>query len=215
MSEEIRVQALVGVYADAEAAESVRRALTDAGVRESEVRIGSERDRLASLHAEMQEETEQAYIAPQAGLAFTKEATKSSLLIGPLFVLAGGIIAFPFSFIPIGGLSFWVRCFWIVLCGMTAGGAVAAIAIPALSAKSAFEPSAAQRGVVVRVDAWSPQIEEVMAEGEPIRLDRIGGEDFPLGTVTTEEDRRPGGALEETKANVVRELRAEPEERRR
>jgi hypothetical protein len=205
----------VGVYRDTLASAAVERALAGLGVEPEKVHVGDEQGRLASLQAEMRQESEDAYIAPQAGIAFPKEATKSSLLLGPLFVLAGGLLAFPFSFIPIGEVSFWVRCFWIVLSGMAAGGAVAAIVIPALSVKSALEPSAAQRGIVVRVEAWSPEIEAAMEELRPVRLDRLGGNDFPLGTVTTEEEHAPGGAVDETFANLKDELRAAPEKRQR
>ncbi len=215
LNEETTIAGLVGVYRDTLAEGAVRRALGELGVAPEQIHVDAESARLASLHAEMRQETEDAVIAPQAGVAFPKEAMKSTLVLGPLFVAVGGLVVFPFSFIPIGETSFWVRCFWIVLSGMAAGGAVAAIAIPALSVKSALEPSAAQRGVVVRVDTWSQEIEDAMADLRPIRLDRVGGNDFPLGTVVTEEQHASGGAVEQTIDNFRQEIRAEPEQRER
>jgi hypothetical protein len=147
---------------------------------------------------------------------YPKETVKASLVLGPIFVIVGGLIAFPFAFIPVGGASFWVRCFCIVLCGMAAGGAAAVIVIPAVSVRSTgLEPSAAQRGTVVRVDRWSERIESTMAACRPLRLDRLGANDYPLGTVTTDADREPGGAVEQTISNIEKERHADPEDRQR
>jgi hypothetical protein len=216
MGDELHVHGLIGVYPDEAAADGVRDALTDAGVPAEAVRVEDRADVETSLKAEMHDELENALVSPQVGVAYPKETVKSSLVLGPIFVIVGGLIAFPFAFIPIGGASFWVRCFWVVLCGMAAGGAAAAVAIPALSVKTTgHEPSAAQQGTVMRVDRWSEQIESTMAAGRPIRLDRIGGGGYPLGTVTTDEDQQPGGAVEQTLSNIQRELHADPQRRER
>jgi hypothetical protein len=216
MGGELHVAGLLGVYPDEAAAEGVKASLADAGVPADAIRAEQRGDVEASLQAEMHDELENSLVSPQAGVAYPKETVKSSLVLGPIFVIAGGLIAFPFAFIPIGDTSFWVRCFWVVLCGMAAGGAAAAIAIPALSVRSTgLEPAAAQRGVVLRVNRWSEDIEAAMTRGGPIRLDRLGANDYPLGTVTTEEDREPGGAVEQTLSNFEKELHADPQDRQR
>jgi hypothetical protein len=216
MGDELHVQGLIGVYPDAAAAEGVKAALADAGVPADAIRSAERADVEASLRAEMHDELENSFVSPQVGVAYPKETVKSSLVLGPIFVIVGGLIAFPFAFLSIGGASFWVRCFWVVLCGMAAGGAAAAIAIPALSVRSTgLEPAAAQRGTVLRVNRWSEEIEAAMTKGRPIRLDRVGANDYPLGTVTTEEDREPGGAVEQTLSNIRTELHADPEDRKR
>ena len=211
--EESRAVSLIGAYPDQGAAQRAASAAKHVGG--DEVRVGSDADMRASLQAEMHEEASEALIAPQVGVAYPTEAKKSIFLFGPLFVAAGAILAIPFGLIPIGYVPFWVRCFWYVVIGAAAGGAVAAITLPALSAKSGLEPSAAQRGVVVRIAPWSQDIEAAMADAQPIRLDRIGPDDFPVGTVTTEEDHTEGGIAREFRDNLVSEVESPPERRER
>jgi hypothetical protein len=211
--EESRAVSLIGVYPDQRAAQRAASAAKRVGG--DAVRVGSDADVRASLQAEMREEASEALIAPQVGVAYPSEAKRSIFLFGPLFVVAGAVLAMPFALIPIGDVSYWVRCFWYVVIGAAAGGAVAAITLPALSAKSGLEPNAAQRGVVVRIAPWSEDIEAAMAAAQPIRLDRIGPDDFPVGTVTTEEDHTEGGIAEEVRHNLVREVESPPEWRER
>jgi hypothetical protein len=216
MSGETTIHGLVGVYRSPEVVERLVPRLEELGVRRDELRIDEEGDVIASLQAEMREETAQAYVTPIGGLVAQKEHKESSLKLAPIFVLAGGAVGFLLSILPLFDAAWVWRAVWFTIAGCVAGGAVAGVAIPAVTSRNKYEPSAAQRGVVLRVPTWSERIERLMAEAEPIRLDRIGGEGYPLGTVTTEGDRNPADSgPKRFTENLAAEARKPPEQRER
>jgi hypothetical protein len=179
------------------------------------VHIGEENDERASLMAEQQQEMRDSFTSPQAGVALPKQTVKALSLTIPLASLVGAIVLLPFAFIPVSGMSFAVRLFWCAVVGATAGGTLAFIVTSAMAAKDPFEPSAAQRGVVVRVDDVRPAVEEALRKAAPIRLDQVDQDGNVLKTVVTEEDRTPGGIIEEVGRNVEREQNVRPVDRHR
>jgi hypothetical protein len=201
---------LIAVYADRATADRVADRLSEEGLPAGSVHVDRTEDEATALLAEMREESANAFISPQVGVAYTKEAKRSMAAYLPAAVAVGALVALPFAFIDWGGPSFWVRAFWMVVIGGAFGGTIAAVAVPALASRSPYEPSGAQRGVVVRVDTWSQQLEERMADADPIRLDRLGTHARPIGTVTTEDGP---GAVEAVARTVQEEVEAEPEQR--
>jgi hypothetical protein len=201
---------LIAIYANRSAADRVADQLFEQGLPTESIHIDRTADEATALFAEMREESSNAFIAPQVGVAYPKEATKSVGVYLPIAVALGALVTLPFAFMEWGDLSFWVRAFWMVVAGGAFGGTIAAVAVPALASKSPYEPSAAQRGVVVRVDTWNEQLEKCMADGNPIRLDRLGTHERPIGTVTTEASPGP---VEAVTGTVADEVEAAPEHR--
>jgi hypothetical protein len=61
----------------------------------------------------------------------------------------------------------------------------------------------------------TPAVAAALADLAPIRIDRFGPDGVVRDVVATEEDRQPGGIVEEVAANVQREADADPTERTR
>lgn len=205
---------LLGVY-QPEQVDALKRQLAQLGVRDPEVRIAADADERTSLTAEMREEATESMVMPQAGILYPKEATKATALIGPLLAGVGAVVALPFAFLLPDDISLWWRLLIVVVCGAAVGGTVAVIVVPAMAVKNQDVPSAAQRGQVVRVARWAPEVERAMVAARPLRLDRLGADGEPIGPVATEEDRTPGGIVEELGRNFAREDEVEPQHRSR
>lgn len=206
--------ALLGVYPP-ERVDDLKRQLAHVGVRDPEIRTAADTDERTSLIAEMREEATESMVMPQAGILYSKEATKATALVGPLLAGAGALVAIPFAFLLPDDISLWWRLLIVAACGAAVGGTVAVIVVPAMAVKNQDVPSAAQRGQVVRVARWAPEVEQVMADAGPLRLDRLGADGEPIGPVATEEDRTPGGIAEELGRNFAREDEVEPRHRSR
>lgn len=185
------------------------------GVPRHLVHVGTEEDERASLRAEQNEEARESVVSPQAGVVLTKEPAKALTLTLPLVALAGVLIAVPFAFIEVDGLSFWSRVVWYAIAGAASTTTIAFIVTAAMAAKDPFEPGAAQRGVVVRVDDVRPEVERALSGVGPLRIDRLDEDGAVLSTVVTEEDLDDGGIIEEVEENVQREQDASPTERHR
>ncbi|MCU1370813.1 MAG: hypothetical protein JWO77_2007 [Ilumatobacteraceae bacterium] len=197
-------RAVVGVYRSREEADAVGRRLRDLGISEADIAIDAAKGDAESLLSEMQEEASESYTMPTAGVAYPKEASKSMLVIGVPVTLVCTIVLLPFAFIDIGDIPLWVRLLSCALIGATVGGTIAIVAGPALGAKRANEPLAAQRGVSVRVATWSPQLVDLMASADPIRLDVIDRHGARMGyTVATEDLSAGTGIVEEIERNTA------------
>jgi hypothetical protein len=73
---------------------------------------------------------------------------------------------------------------------------------PAIAAPRPGVPSAAQRGSLVWSREWSPDLERLMAEAAPIRLERRLP-DGAFQTVMTEDRSAGRGVVEEIRRNTV------------
>lgn len=215
-NESLIPRGLVGVYPSAETARRMADRLQGLGVDPAMIRVDSEKDVTTSLTAEMQEEVTESFVSPQVGVVYTKETVKAQMAFGPPLIVGCTVVTAAVSaFITIGDLGVWGRLLIGAVCGAALGGTLMVLIVPALSVKNPQELSAADRGVTVRVGAFSPEIESAMVEAEPLRLDRLWDHDTPIGTVTTEEDTTDGGIIEEVAENFARDQRAEPEDRTR
>jgi hypothetical protein len=207
-----RADALIAVFPRTEE-QAVRRQLDRAGIPPASTRIDEPDDARLALHAEQREEIDRSAFAPQAGVLLTKEAAKTTTVAVPVGAAIGALVLLPLSFVPMGELAWWARALWLVAIGVAAGATVAFISGSAMAAKDPLEPSLLDRGVVVVVPA-SAHARAVLLALEPIRLDQISA-DGTVERVTTEEDREPGGAFEETVENIEREADAPPSDRHR
>ncbi|MGZ4709501.1 MAG: hypothetical protein ACXWBN_12230 [Acidimicrobiales bacterium] len=153
------------------AAESVARIGQDRG----RIAIARPSDEVASVKAEMQDEMDESWTSPQAGVAYPKEAAKGLALLLPVCCVIGGLLIGPLGFIGMSGVALWLRLLVAASIGVLMGGTVALVAAPALAANRSDDHLAGERGVVVRVDGTRPDIVEALIASDPIRLDRRGG----------------------------------------
>lgn len=212
--QQIPAHALLGVYPPDQVPDLVRR-LTAAGVRDQDVHTGEGDDVTTSLRAEMREEASESVIMPQVGVLYSKEATKATNVLLPVLAVVGAVLALPLALALPGDMALWTRLLLCAVCGALVGGTVGVIVPPAMAVKNQDEPNAAQRGVVVRVARWTPEVEHLMADAHPLRLDRLGPDQEPIGPVVTEEAATEGGIVEEVGRNFAREAAVEPEHRSR
>lgn len=204
---------LLAVYPDA-TWPSVAERLAAIDVDPERVRVDDPEDARLALRAEQVEEATSAVFSPQVGVLLPKEAGKASGVAVPVGAAVGALVLLPFALVPMGSLDVWVRALWLAIIGAAAGGTIAAIVAPAVAAKDAFAASLLERGTVVRVDDDRPELRAALAELQPIRLDVVAA-DGSVERLTTEEDRREGGVLEETIETIRHEAAAPPDERHR
>jgi hypothetical protein len=145
----------------------------------------------------MQQETDDAWVSPQVGVVYSKESAKGGSMMTVGFAVLGAIVFLPFGAIDFGGIPLALRLLLAAVIGALAGGAIGAVAGPALSVRRPNDPLGAEKGVTVRVPGASPDVERAMAEARPIRLDWLADNGARLSTVTTEEQQRHGGTTEE------------------
>lgn len=206
--------ALLGVYRP-DAVDPLVGDLSRVGVDSADIRVGEPEDVTTGLEAEMLEEASESFVSPQGGVLYSKEATKATAVLGPVLAVIGAVVALPLALAMPNTMALWTRVVLALIVGAVLGGTIAAVVLPAMAVKSQLRASAAQRGSVVRVTGWSVDVERVMAEADPLRLDRLDAQMRPIDVVTTEEDREPGGIAEEVIENTVREAKADPEDRTR
>jgi hypothetical protein len=212
--QQIPAHALLGVYPPDRVPDLVRR-LAQAGVGDDEVRTGAAADETASLRAEMREEASESVVMPQVGVLYSKEATKATSLLMPVLAAVFAVAALPVAFLLPDDMALWTRLLLCGIVGALLGGTIGVIVPPAMAVKNQDVPNAAQRGEVVRVSRWTPEVERVMADLHPLRLDRLGPDMEPIGPVVTEEASAPGGIVEEVGRNFQREADVAPEDRSR
>jgi hypothetical protein len=207
---------LLGVYADPLTVRDLTERLRAGGVQDRQVQVDQPVDKQTALVGEVRQEVEQSYVSPQVGVVYPKETVKAGAVFGPPLValgaVAGGLAGW---FLDVGQWDAWLEVLVGAIVGAVSTGTIAAIMIPAMSVKNPQDPSPVEEGITVRVDEFSPDIERMMAEARPLRLERLAASDQPVATVLTEEDQSDEGIIEEVGENFAREQGAEPEERTR
>jgi hypothetical protein len=188
---------LVGVFPERRAPQ-VADALRQTGVPEAEIRVGDPDDDVLAKRAEMQIEAGQSWFSPTVGILYPDEAAKGFAVAVVVGAVIGAVLLAPFGFIEVGGFDLWIRLLFMAAAGALAGGAIGAVVGPALASSRPGEPDAAGRGVVVRVERQNAEIERVLSEFEPIRLDRLRRADGSLdSTVTDEGERSDTGVIDD------------------
>lgn len=191
---------LIGVYPDQDGADVVRDRALALGVTPDAIRIGDRDDYETALEAEMQDEASELTGAGPAGVVYPKETVRSMKVLGPVIVLITVVVALPFALIGIGDLPLWGRLLLVGGIAAAFGLAITVVVAPAVGLKRPDEPLAADRGVVVRVSGADDQVQAMMVDLKPIRLDRIQGtrtfavvtEDLSAGTGIIDEIVRGG-----------------------
>jgi hypothetical protein len=188
--------ALIAIHRDAQsaaaAADDVRR-----GAPELSVRVGDAHDRVSSLEAEMHEEIEHTYLAPQAGFVFTKEMVKSMLVLVPAGAAIGMLVTLPLALFAFDSGSTAMRVTMALIIGAVAGGTIGTIVGAGLGARGPADQAAAHVGVPVRVDGpFGEEVVRKLIDHRPIRLDLVQEDGTPVRTLMTEEDTDPGGIFQ-------------------
>lgn len=191
---------VAGVFHSRQEAESVAHEAVALGVDPLNVRIGGRVDEYRAIRSEMQEELEQSWISPQAGVVYPKESAKGLAAVTPVAVGIGILILLPFAAIPISDFAFGWRLLIMAAVGAALGFTVGLVVGPSIAVKRPNDALAAERGVVVRVSPADEIVEEMMATHDPIRLDRFVGED--LEVVETEDLSQGAGLVDEVDRNL-------------
>ena len=187
-------QNLIGVFRDDREAQAAADAAAEAGIDRSRIRVGQPADEVAALRGEMSEELGHTAAGPGNVGPFTKEMTKGITVTTPLAMLAGAVLALPLALLPIpyGDLSLVARLLIAAAVGAAAGGTLGLILGGGLAAKGPGEKLAAERGVTLAISSDDPaeldRVARALRQRDPIRLDVIGADGQPAGTVTTEEE---------------------------
>ncbi|HRW37894.1 MAG: hypothetical protein KDB04_08390 [Acidimicrobiales bacterium] len=198
-------RSLIGVYEDQAAADAAVAALRARTGHDDDVVVGPEAHPIDSLLAEMQQESNDAVVAPHVGIIYPKESLRSSALLGPPLIAIFTILFLPLGFIPMGDVDLWIRLLGAAVVGAACGGAILLIVGPAMGVKRTSEPLAAERGITIRLDRWSPEAEEALIVDGLLRLDVVDREERASGWMVAAQDTSKG-------ANVVGEMvrNAEP-----
>lgn len=176
----------VAVFADHQIADDVVLALVHHGVPLEAVQVDAPVADVASLQAEMREETERSFTGPGFP-PVTREMVRGAGFAVVIGAVIAAVLAAPFAIIDFGPV-WWVRLIIVCLIGMVGGGTIGFIAGGGIMAKGPASAAAAQRGVVVSVEGPNPDVIEFLKRRRPIRLDLVSPAGAPLGTVVTEDD---------------------------
>ena len=196
----------VGVYAD-EA--SARAAAADARARGADVRIGDDDDMRSALRGEMRQETDDLIVGPGMP-GFTKEMTRNIVPWSIIGSLLGALVLLPFAFMRWGDTSLVQRMVWMVVSGVFFGGTIGFMLAGILGSRSQNKAPAAQRGVTVSAAGGTPGTEIDLTAHDPIRVERVAADGFPIETLATEDDLQDG-LLAERNGRALRGTDAEDE----
>jgi hypothetical protein len=177
---------LLVVYPTLEAAVDAQDALQRAGVPERDVRIDREPDKVAALRAEMHAELADAWIVPNAAVAYTKKSAQG-LVLGSLVGIGVGVVFGALVAIPDYASTYPVRLLVCGLVGVAFGATIGLVAGASLGAERPGELPAAARGHLLRVAQDSAELRRLLAEHGPIRMDELDHDDRPLVAVITED----------------------------
>ena len=141
-------------------------------------------DRVTSLRAEMHEELSEAYVVPNAGVAYTKEATRGLVFTEIVGVAIGLVAAVPLALIPIGDTTYPLRLLIFAIVGATFGATIGLVAGPGLGSIRPNLPPAVERGALLRVRHDTEDVRRLLAGMHPIRIDEVRrADDLPIATV--------------------------------
>jgi len=194
----------VAVYPSELEARAAADAAVRAGARPDEVRLGDERDVIASVKGEMRDEFDHTTPGPPSAGSL-REMSKGMLVGAAVGGLIGAVIALPFAAIAFGGLGAGARLLIVAVCGAFVGSVAGWVIGGGFGAPAPDEPLAAERGVTVTAPATEP-IERALTAESPIRLDLLDQEGQPIAPVATDDQSN------NIVSDIARHMRNEPRE---
>lgn len=175
---------LLAVMRDAESARRVVDDLTAHGLDGASIQVDEARDESDALRAEMAAETTDSVMSPQGVFIASKEGARGTVLFTVVGSVVALLVCIPVAMIDVG-LTYWARyaieagflVLMVFLIGYVLGGAWA---------WNPEEQMAAERGVVVRVPASTPELAQIIIEADPIRLDEVTADGRPVAIIHTD-----------------------------
>jgi hypothetical protein len=201
-TEEVDRDLLVVLPTREEAEEAARR-LQEAGIPAEEILVARDEDRVTSMRAEMHEELTESYTVPNAGVVYTKEATRGLVFAEVVGVAVGLVAALPLALIPIGDTTYPGRLLIFAIVGAAFGATIGLVAGPGLTSIRPDLPPAVERGTLLRVRHDTEDVRRLLAGMHPIRIDEIRrADDLPIETVATEDS----GTIVQTAVDMATHL---------
>ncbi|HJR25377.1 MAG TPA: hypothetical protein VJ804_07885 [Acidimicrobiales bacterium] len=177
---------LLVVYPTLEAAEEARLALVQAGVPERDISIDREPDKVAALRAEMHDEMAEAWVVPNAAVAYTKKSAQG-LAAGSAVGVGIGLVLAAVAAIPDYAATYPVRFLVCALVGVAFGFTIGMVAGAGLGSERPGRLPDAARGHLLRVSHDSPSLRQLLADLGPIRMDEISHDGDPIANVVHED----------------------------
>jgi len=171
------MSAMIAVYPDRETAEAVAADLREHHhVPDAVVHVGELADRQLALQAEFEDEGADAMAGDQHGFTAANMA-RGAVRYGAIGALIGAIVG-----LPIGVLLFdhndavLTRLAVGALIWMLFGSVVGALAGAGIGPGNPAEPLTDEPGVPVRLDDATDELEAVLEQYDPIRIDTFEGD---------------------------------------
>lgn len=161
-------QGVVAVYGDEASALRATTALRSLGVAEADIQSGGPSRPAAAPRPDPLAMDQAVNVDPEEVAA--TGATSAAVAI-PIGVL----LALPFALIPFGGWPLWLRALVVAIAGALAASTYAVVmSVPIFTPKKPEATAGDDAGgVVVRVNEYSAQIAQVIANENPVRVDVI------------------------------------------
>jgi len=168
------VAAMIAIYPDRDTAEAVAAELRARHhVPDSVVHVGEPADAHREVVAEMDEEVAQGWASGIHGFT-TAQMTRNALIFGTIGAAIGAVLGLPIGYFLFDHADAALTRLGIgALIGLLFGSVVGALVGGGLGAESPAEPLAGERGVPVRVDEAPAELEAVLEQYQPIRIDKF------------------------------------------
>ena len=171
------MSAMIAVYPDRETAEAVAADLREHHhVPDAVVHVGELADRQLALQAEFEDEAAEGTAVDQHG--FTAAAmARGAVLYGALGAAIGAIVGLPVGYLLFDqGDAVLTRLGVGALIWMLFGSVVGALAGAGIGPGNPAEPLTDEPGVPVRLDDATAELEAVLEQYAPIRIDTFEGD---------------------------------------
>ena len=193
---------LLVVYRTDRAAEAARDALLRAGVPGADMSIDGESDQVAALRAEMHDELAEAWVVPNAAMAYTKKSAQG-LLAGAVIGTGLGLVLAAIVAIPDYAATYPVRFLVCALVAVGFGIAIGMVAGAGLGSERPGRLPAAARGHLLRVSHDSAELRQLLADLGPLRMDEATHDGDPIGNVVHEDEEDLVADVVETAKDMV------------
>ena len=176
----------MAVYEDRARAEHARDVLFDAGIGPQGVALDEPLARVASLKGEQHQEFAEAWVIPNAGVVYPKEAARGLVAYSALGALVGGVLGVGLAFLDFG---YSLAAQLVVMCsiGITFGLAVGMVIGPAVASRRPAEQPPAVTGSVLMVKPDDPKARAALIRTSPVRIDSFTADGIPLETIDVDE----------------------------
>ena len=184
---------MIAVYPDRDTAEAVATELRERhDVPNDVVHVGDPADMHRAVVAEMDEEVAEGWGSGAHGFT-TAQMTRNAIIFSTIGAAIGAVLGLPLGYFLFDYAdSVLTRLAVGALVGLLFGSVVGALVGGGIGSESPAEPLAGERGVPVRIDDAPDDVEAVLEQYEPIRIDRY--EDRQR--VETPVTNRPVGLVE-------------------